>query len=810
MFLLCVAEAWCGHCANTASETGGVQAQQPLSSRAGRVQRAGFLPVPRPPGSAMGVLGVLQLALLLLSTCAQAGISKRSVESALCTQPNDVRNGTITLSKGLETGSVLILLCDPGFYPNQVNRRTCQENGKWSAITTRRLYCKEMLCPKPLEFEFGEQVSSTQVYTIKSTVQFTCYDGYSLRGSAERTCMPNGKWSGTTAICDNKASHCPNPGVPIGARKTGTRYQIDDKVMYKCDRELDLVGSQERVCQESGEWSGIEPSCQSKYSYDLPEDVRVQFDTSVSNILEVMNPFKSKEESLGRKVTIAKNGTLNIYILVDASKSVEEKNFEEFKKAVNFFILAFSNFDVFAHFGILSYATEAKVLISVYDDDSANTPELMHLVNTKMKYEDHQDKSGTNIQGALDQVYKMMSLQKERIHERQKEDWHAIRHAILLLTDGKSNVGGRPKEVIDRITRFLEIEPNRRDYLDVYAFGIGALEVDKAELSEIASKKKDEQHVFVMKSAEDLKDAFDSMLDLNNTGDMCGLSSTSENTDPESLQQRVPWHALIQLKDPICRGSLVAKNWVLTAAHCFHGGADQAKAVIGGTSYKIAQIFQHPCYDVSKLKDEGIKEFYDYDIALLKLEKPVRFSEIARPICIPCTESTHRALKLPPGKKTCKDHKDTLMPLNEMTAKLVTIHDTILDMPLMLDNKRDACTNGIKAWPGFENIDISKMMRPRYLCSQSIKGSATCKGESGGALFVTSNRRHYEMGVVSWGVFDACRDAPKGQRKPPPNRRIPRDFYISLFEVQPWLKYHLGKDLPFLNDIKASSACPDL
>lgn len=57
------------------------------------------------------------------------------------------------------------------------------------------------------------------------------------------------------------AGHCLNPGIPIGGRKEGSQYRIEYRVSYTCDRGLILFGSSERICQESGSWSGSEPEC---------------------------------------------------------------------------------------------------------------------------------------------------------------------------------------------------------------------------------------------------------------------------------------------------------------------------------------------------------------------------------------------------------------------------------------------------------------------------------------------------------------------------------------------------------------------
>ncbi len=38
-------------------------------------------------------------------------------------------------------------------------------------------------------------------FKTKSLLRFSCEAGYSLIGSAERTCLHNGTWSGTQPVC---------------------------------------------------------------------------------------------------------------------------------------------------------------------------------------------------------------------------------------------------------------------------------------------------------------------------------------------------------------------------------------------------------------------------------------------------------------------------------------------------------------------------------------------------------------------------------------------------------------------------------
>lgn len=54
----------------------------------------------------------------------------------------------------------------------------------------------------------------------------------------------------------------------------------------------------------------------------------------------------------------------------------------------------------------------------------------------------------------------------------------------------------------------------------------------------------------------------------------------------------------------------------------------------------------------------------------------------------------------------------------------------------------------------------------------------------------------FQVGVLSWGITDVCQQI--GRNRVPPHAR---DFHIDLFQILPWLKQHLGKDVQFLPEI---------
>ncbi|KAI2541714.1 complement C2 [Homo sapiens] len=281
----------------------------------------------------MGPLMVLFCLLFLYPGLADSAPS--------CPQNVNISGGTFTLSHGWAPGSLLTYSCPQGLYPSPASR-LCKSSGQWQTPgATRSLskaVCKPVRCPAPVSFENGIYTPRLGSYPVGGNVSFECEDGFILRGSPVRQCRPNGMWDGETAVCDNGAGHCPNPGISLGAVRTGFRFGHGDKVRYRCSSNLVLTGSSERECQGNGVWSGTEPICRQPYSYDFPEDVAPALGTSFSHMLGATNPTQKTKESLGRKIQIQRSGHLNLYLLLDCSQSVSENDFLIFKESASLMV----------------------------------------------------------------------------------------------------------------------------------------------------------------------------------------------------------------------------------------------------------------------------------------------------------------------------------------------------------------------------------------------------------------------------------------------------------------------------------------
>uniref|UniRef100_A0A2K6E0I3 Complement C2 n=2 Tax=Macaca TaxID=9539 RepID=A0A2K6E0I3_MACNE len=715
----------------------------------------------------------------------------------------------INLKMGVEwTSCAEVVSQEKTMFPNLTDvREVVTDQFLCSGTQEDESPCKAIRCPRPQDFENGEYRPRSPYYNVSDEISFHCYDGYTLRGSANRTCQVNGRWSGQTAICDNGAGYCSNPGIPIGTRKVGSRYRLEDSVTYHCSRGLTLRGSQRRTCQEGGSWSGTEPSCQDSFMYDTPQEVAEAFLSSLTETIEGVDAEDghSPGEQQKRRIILDPSGSMNIYLVLDGSDSIGAGNFTGAKKCLVNLIEKVASYGVKPRYALVTYATYPRIWVKVSDQESSNADWVTKKLS-EINYEDHKLKSGTNTKRALQAVYSMMSWPEDI----PPEGWNRTRHVIILMTDGLHNMGGDPITVIDEIRDLLYIGKDRKnpreDYLDVYVFGVGPL-VDQVNINALASKKDNEQHVFKVKDMENLEDVFFQMIDESQSLSLCGMV-WEHRTGTDYHKQ--PWQAKISVTRPSkghesCMGAVVSEYFVLTAAHCFtvDDKEHSIKVSVGKDKrdLEIEKVLFHPDYNISGKKAAGIPEFYDYDVALIKLKNKLNYDPTIRPICLPCTEGTTRALRLPPTT-TCQQQKEELLPAQDIKALFVSEEEKKLtrkEVYIKNGDKKGSCERDAQYAPGYDKVkDISEVVTPRFLCTGGVSPYAdpnTCRGDSGGPLIVHKRSRFIQVGVISWGVVDVCKNQ-KRQKQVPAHAR---DFHVNLFQVLPWLKEKLqDEDLGFL------------
>ncbi|RXN04033.1 serine protease 27-like protein [Labeo rohita] len=140
--------------------------------------------------------------------------------------------------------------------------------------------------------------------------------------------------------------------------------------------------------------------------------------------------------------------------------------------------------------------------------------------------------------------------------------------------------------------------------------------------------------------------------------DVCGRAPLSnrivggENAAAGVWPWQVSIHLTIQNVDygHFCGGTLITKDWVLSAAHCFRwfnasyivmyfGRLNQSGSNPYETNRMASQIISHPNFTITNA---------DNDIALIQLSSSVTFSDYIRPVCLAATGSVFAAgTKLP-------------------------------------------------------------------------------------------------------------------------------------------------------------------
>ncbi|XP_078499119.1 chymotrypsin-like elastase family member 2A [Lissotriton helveticus] len=110
----------------------------------------------------------------------------------------------------------------------------------------------------------------------------------------------------------------------------------------------------------------------------------------------------------------------------------------------------------------------------------------------------------------------------------------------------------------------------------------------------------------------------------------------------EARQHSWPWQVSLQYLSGsswyhTCGGTLIASNWVLTAAHCISssrsyrvllGKHNLRVSESGSRAVQVQRLLNHKQWNSSQLSN-------GYDISLLKLAEHVPFSSTIQPACLP-------------------------------------------------------------------------------------------------------------------------------------------------------------------------------
>ncbi|KNC49451.1 uncharacterized protein AMSG_05458 [Thecamonas trahens ATCC 50062] len=186
-----------------------------------------------------------------------------SIDNAHCsTAPAPPPNFFIDTCSAAQFGEC-IYKCNNGYTRSGGDRYTCQPDTSWGgSLGTCSLtnnYCPALTIPA----NSNRGACSGQLGSICGPV--TCNAGYSISGSASRTCedagVSAGIWSGTATSCALITNYCTLPSTPSNGVLGACTRSIGGSCTYTCGNGYETSGTTTITCQSGPTWSGSFGTC---------------------------------------------------------------------------------------------------------------------------------------------------------------------------------------------------------------------------------------------------------------------------------------------------------------------------------------------------------------------------------------------------------------------------------------------------------------------------------------------------------------------------------------------------------------------
>ncbi|XP_035906488.1 pikachurin-like [Anopheles stephensi] len=232
----------------------------------------------------------------------------------------------------------------------------------------------------------------------------------------------------------------------------------------------------------------------------------------------------------------------------------------------------------------------------------------------------------------------------------------------------------------------------------------------------------------------------------------CGINNpalpkiVSRVTEGEiAIEGYWPWHGgLFHLNDYQCGCTLINELFVLTASHCVYNG---------DTGYRISEklvrvklgMHRLSANDSSSLQTFTVQKIiphskfvpnsHKHDVALLRLNGTVSFTNYVQPVCLDLTETI--------WVEYLADVIGTVVGWG-ITEKN-RISDQLLQAELPIVRYTDCVESNPELY--------GRLIYSGMYCAGILNGTSPCNGDSGGGMYIKRDKRWFLRGVVSFSAI---------------------------------------------------------
>lgn len=187
------------------------------------------------------------------------------------------------------------------------------------------------------------------------------------------------------------------------------------------------------------------------------------------------------------------------------------------------------------------------------------------------------------------------------------------------------------------------------------------------------------------------------------------IASESVKTDftrivggQDAYRGQFPYYALLNMTvmdgNAFCGGVLISNEWILTAAHCLYDTLD-GEIHLGSLREKNlseeGRVLIEFDMDDRRIYPRYYPSVIWNDIGLIKMPKPVEFSEFIQPIKLTCASNKDLFDVIVVGNGHMSQEHETIAPILQWTTmKTISYRECLREFPFLLFRKSVVCARG--------------------------------------------------------------------------------------------------------------------